>query len=465
VTDTTRFVVLGLGAARSAWFGDITRWANSGAVPGEFIKCLSVAEVRVRLRSPRPHTALLIESGLPGLDRDLLAAAHDARCAVIVVGDPSLAPDSLGIIGHRLTADFDRTDLLAALRATARRVAPVAADDFDLDQLTARAARALGDRSGPDQNPPPEPDDRDPGLIVAVTGSGGTGASLLAMGLAQALADSSRPEPDGLRPAARPAPHRHPVLLADLRRAGQLAMLHDCDPAHPGVQELAEAHRRVSLAPAEVRALGCPTGRGYPLLPGLRQVRMWPTVRPAAFRCGLDSLAASYGHVVADIDSDFEGEAEGGSVGVEDRNAMSRISAMAAAVIMVIGLPTLKGIHSMTRVTSDLVGLGVAPDRIVAVVNRSPRHARERARLASALADLIATASNVVPACVVFVPELGVEGHLRDGTALPAALGRPLIGALRAVVARTQSGGATRTADEPLAQRIQPGSIGVWAQA
>ena len=44
-----RYVVLGLAPARSAWFRSVGLWANSGALPAEFLKCMSAEEMRARL--------------------------------------------------------------------------------------------------------------------------------------------------------------------------------------------------------------------------------------------------------------------------------------------------------------------------------------------------------------------------------------------------------------------------------
>ena len=46
-----RFVVLGVAQVRSPWFREVARWATSAMLPIEFVKAMSVEEVRVRLRS------------------------------------------------------------------------------------------------------------------------------------------------------------------------------------------------------------------------------------------------------------------------------------------------------------------------------------------------------------------------------------------------------------------------------
>ena len=76
VSRGERFVVLGLGQARSSWFRDLARLAHAGGLPIEFVKCVSHEEARVRLASGRSFSALLVDGGLPGVDRDLI---DDAR--------------------------------------------------------------------------------------------------------------------------------------------------------------------------------------------------------------------------------------------------------------------------------------------------------------------------------------------------------------------------------------------------
>src|SRR5207249_738974 len=82
-----RYVVLGVAQARSGWFRAVAQWSNSAAIPVEFVKCVSVEEVRARLASGRTFSALVADGGLPSVDRDVLAAARQAGAAVLVVDD------------------------------------------------------------------------------------------------------------------------------------------------------------------------------------------------------------------------------------------------------------------------------------------------------------------------------------------------------------------------------------------
>src|SRR3546814_15954274 len=90
---TDRFVLLGLAQVRSSWFRDMSRWATTAVVPVEFVKAMSVEELRARLRSARSFSALIVAAGVVGLARDLVGQALATGYAGIGgVGDGSEAP-------------------------------------------------------------------------------------------------------------------------------------------------------------------------------------------------------------------------------------------------------------------------------------------------------------------------------------------------------------------------------------
>lgn len=425
-----RYVVLGLAPARAAWFRAVGSWANSGALPAEFVKCLSAEEVAARLESGRPYSALVADGCLPALDRDLVARATAAGCAVFVVDDRRVERDwsALGV-ARVLLADFGRDDLLHALAAHARMVQRSSAR---ADEVMARPV-AGGWR----------------GQVVAVTGPGGTGASTVAMALAQGLGDDVRQA--GM------------VLLADLRLHAELAMLHDIGDVGPGVQELVEAHRSGLPSTEEVRSLAtAPEGRPYHLLLGLRRARFWPALRPQAFTVGFESLERAFRVVVCDVDADLEGEDDGGSLDVEERHVMARTATGRAQVVLVVGLPSLKGLHSIVRVIDGLLSFGVQADRILPVVNRAPRSARARAALTAALADLtspLITSDAPGMAGPLFLPERRIEETMRDAARLPSSLTAPLVGAFRAVAERARP---AERGVSGLPEPVRPGSLGHW---
>ncbi|HEX6475743.1 MAG TPA: hypothetical protein VF005_00590, partial [Acidimicrobiales bacterium] len=183
----------------------------------------------------------------------------------------------------------------------------------------------------------------------------------------------------------------------------------------------------------------------------------------------------TFAAVVADVEADVEGERDGGSLDVEERNVMSRTALRQADVVLVVGGPGMKGIHSLARVIGDVLGVGVSGDRVIPVVNRAPRSRRSRAELARTAASLMGSDSGsggfhelvggggrateqTRVASPIFLPERRVEECLRDGVCLPSQLTAPVTGAVRAVLAR--NGDRTRPSTGP--EAVVPGSLGHW---
>ncbi len=436
-----RYVLLGLARARAPWFRTVGQWATSAMLPAEFVRCVSLEEVRARLRSGRPFSAVLLDGTLPGVDRDVIAEAAEAGAGVLVVDDGLRDWRGLGAAAV-LPSTFTRDELVEVLAATSQPVGTATIDD-----ATA-----------------PGPSEASPGPLVAVTGPGGTGSSTLAIALAQGLAAGEGTVPSRGRAAApgrSASPH---VLLADLCRTAHQAVLHDSRVVVPSIQEVVEAHR---TAIPETRALLDQTfevpARGYRLLLGLRRPRHWVALRPRAFEATLDSLQRAVDVVVADVEADVEGEAETGSLDVEERNLLARATLARAQVTVVVIDPSMKGLHAAVRTIHDLVGFGVPVARVLPVVNRSPRSPRVRAELTGALGELVhdgLTGAGQLTAAL-HLPERGVDTLLRDGAALPAVLSRPLA---RGVQAMCQRLGDLPDSDrrEPVPEPVTPGSLAAF---
>ena len=345
-----RFVILGLGQARSSWFTDSCAHGEQRRAPLELVKCVSHEEARVRLASGRAFSALLVDGGLPGVDRDLIDAARRAGVEVLVVDDPRVSRDwdALGATDV-LSPSFGVADLLASLSA-----------------LTQAIPRSIAGPVLPASTPRLWSGD-----LIAVTGAGGTGVSTIAAALAQGL-------------AARQG-RRGAVLLADLALDADQGVLHHAPDVVPGLPELVEAHRAGSL-----RLCGAFDGVRR------RGARLPPVARAPATtggrRCGrraleaaLDSLLAAYPIVVADVDPDVDGHHECGSFEVEERDAVAGTTLARATATVVVGSATIGGLHSLAEVLRDLCEHGVDPRRIVPVVNHAPRAPRQRAAIARAL--------------------------------------------------------------------------------
>lgn len=424
-----RYVALGLARVRAPWFSEVARWANSGSLAMDFVKTVSADEVRARLESGRPFSALLVDGGLPGIDRDLLEAARERGCAAIVVAGDS-GRDWLAVgASATLPADFDRSALEAALAEHAMPIG--AADDL------------------PGQ---PVVDDVVPGFratTIAVTGPGGTGRSLVAAALAQGFAAD--------------VAHSDTVLLADLALHADQAMLHDARDVIPGVLELVESHRSGAPAPDEVRSLTFDiVSRRYRLLLGLRRHRDWTALRPRALRAALDGLRRSFTLVVADVDDDLEDEATTGSADVEDRNLLARSTISMADVVVVVGTTGPKGVHSMLRVVRDCLAAGVDAQRLVLVVNRCPKRGTTRAETARTISELLlASHPGETVLGPVFVPERKqVDACIRDVAPLPDTVVEPITAAVRARLDATDRIDAMSVPDEPIP--VEVGSLGEW---
>lgn len=403
-----RYVLLGLAPARSEWFRAVAHWCTAASIPAEFVKCVSVEQVRASLAGGRRYSAVLVDGAAPGLDLDVIESATRAGVPVVVVGEGR--PGAAAVLPRQFGPDH----LLDALAAVASRV-----DDVVV--------------AGVDDEPPAR--ERGGGRVVAVCGAGGTGASTAAIALAQALTGS--------------------VLLADLRLHADQAMLHDALDVTPGVQELVEGYR--SRQGPDPRTLAFEIAeRGYDLLLGLRHARLWPALRPRAFEAAFEALRARWSTVVCDADADVEGERECGSVDVEDRNVMARTVMSRADLVFVVGVPGMKGVHSMVRVVRALTDFGVAGYRVVPVVNRAPRSPRARAEIATALGGLVESRL----ASPVFVPERRVDHFLRDGVRLPPIVTQPLASACSALLSSVVSPAVA--AVEP--ELIAPGSLGFWSE-
>lgn len=419
-----RYVVLGLAPSRAGWFRAVTQWANDGSIPAEFVKCLSGEELRVRLHSARQYSAALVDAGVAALDRDLVDLAASTECPLLVV-DRRPPRREWAAIGASvvLADDLGVPELLAALRSVARPISEM------VDSLADDLCR---------QSSPKGPR----GQVVAVCGPGGTGVSTVAIALAQGLGGAC------------------PVVLADLARRAEQAVLHDAGDVIPGVQELAEAHRVGHLPPDEVVSLAFDVReRGYHLLLGLRRPQAWSALRPRAFEAGLDSLLGAYRIVVCDTDADLEGEQDGGSLDVEERNLMARTAVGRADLVVAVGLPGLKGLYSLVQVLADLRSFGVPKGRVLVVLNRAPRSPRARAELKRSLFELGAKGELEATLGPLFVPERSVDEALREGSRLPGGLVDPLAAAARSVL---QRGFPATAAAEP--QRVRPGSIGRWTE-
>ncbi|MCB1003573.1 MAG: hypothetical protein KDB35_05245 [Acidimicrobiales bacterium] len=426
-----RWVVVGLASPRSPWFQELGRWSAAAAVPVDFLRCVSPEEVRARFAAGRAISAMVVDGAHHGVDRDLIDVAAHAGAAVLVVDDGRVPRDwrTLGATAV-LDAPVEREALLDALASHAR---PVQRGDQLLDLAHPHGSSDSVAAS-------------EPGRLVAVTGGGGAGTSTVAMALAQGLATDPR--------------HRGLVLLADLALRADQALLHDAGDVVPGLQELVDAHRNGVPTPTEVRrSTFAVDGRGYDLLLGLRRHRDWVTLRPRALQATLGSLRLAYRFVIADVTADLEGEAEIGSTDVEDRNVCARTAIAGAELVVVVGAPSIVGIHRLVQVLHEVHDHGVAPQRILPVLNGAPRRGRARAELHTSLAQLCGQLGSELPTALT-LPRRRIDDAMRVVAALPTALTLPLARAVSAMTDHERAAEPTEPTPEPVL--VAPGSLGHW---
>jgi MinD-like ATPase involved in chromosome partitioning or flagellar assembly len=431
--STSRYTVLALASPRTQWAQTLTQWASSGALPIECVKCVSADELIARLESGRKWSAAVLDGGLASVDRDLLNRLDGARVPAIVVDDLRVVRDwrSLGA-ARTLPPALDRVRLLEALADVA-----IPVDDSVVEgSLPSDVERApIG------------------GAVIAVCGAGGVGTSTVAAALAQGFAlDRGR------------HPFRHgdipSTVLVDGCRNAEQAMLHDALDVSRGIQELCEAHRTGRPDSLGVRSvtIDVPT-RGYELVAGLRRARFWAAIKSNAFAATLESLAATFSTVIVDIDADFEGEAEGGSIDVEDRNSLSRLTLARADCVVVVGVPSMKGLHAMHRILVDVANSGAPAGRVQPVFNQAVRSAKTRSSYTRALADLASwRPEDALPP--IYLPARDTDAVHRDGAIFPDAIVAPLLGAVRPLL----SGSVTIAVSQPKRwRRIGKGELGTAA--
>lgn len=426
-----RYVVLGLAHVRTAWFTEVARWSTAGSIPVEFVKCLSVEELRARVAGGRPFSAALVDGLLPTVDRDLLATLRGAGIpSLVVAGDAGTDWPALGATAT-LGAPLTNAILLDALATHARLV-------------------GLDDAPGPLDDPDPTTETPWRARLVVVSGRSGAGASTLAAAVAQGVADDPRYAGD--------------VLLVDLARHARQALLHDARDVVPGIQEVVEAHRNRRPSAPELRRLTFDVpGRGYRLVLGLRRPHHWVSLRSRAFAAALDGLRRSARVVVADTDADLEGEEETGSVDVEERHLVARTATAQADLVLAVGTPSLSGLAGLVGQIEELRAHGVAGERILAVVNRAPRGARPRAELRRVIAELTGATERPDPHVgPAFVPERRhVDSLHRDLARFPGTIVDPVAGAVRELLDRLPSRTDAEAGPEPVP--VAPGSLGRWA--
>lgn len=419
---TDPYVIVGLARTRRPWFSEMSRWATSGSAPIEFVRCLTVEEARAVLGSGRQLSAVVADGSTRGLDRDLIATAAAAGVPTFVVDD------------GRTHRDWDSLGCAAVL--------PAVMEPSDLSGALARHSRPV-ERSGTRGPTRAAIEDEAPrSRVVSVTGSGGTGATTVAMCLAQSFGSDDR---------------SGSVALVDGCRIADHAMYHDVGDVIPGLPELVDAHRLDHPDPDAIRSLLFDVDpRGYEVLLGMRGPRDWVAMRPSSLGAALDGLERSYDLVVVDHDPDLEGEDATGSNDVEERHGIARAAVRRADVVVAVGTASVHGLHGLGRLTRTLLDHGVPAERLLPVVGRAPRSPARRAAITRVLNDVRGGEPALHPPLFLGTNR-SLESAHRGATRLPESLCRPLGRAARRLLLET---GPRRRSSDDAPRAIRAGELG-----
>ncbi len=417
-----RRTLLGYAPPRTPWLRDVSSWATSAALPVDVVRCVSLTEVRQRIAAGDPPLAVIVD-GPACRGIGVVGFARTHQVPVIVVDTDPDAGWAGAASTSVLTPPFGVRHLLDVLESCGS-TAPTGPSAAAGAPVTAPGATGAA---------PTSPATVAPGTVVSVTGAAGAGASTVAAALAQGL-------------AGRPRAPRREVVLTDLCRRADQAMLHDARVLVPALPELVDAHRPTSAPPELERVTFAVPARGYRLLLGMRHPRQWVAFRADAVEHALDTLAAHPAVVVADVDAEFDGEAETGSLDIEDRHRLSRGALARSDVVVVVVDPTMKGIHHGSAIVRDVVSHGVPVHAVTPVLNRAPRRPPSLGAVwRSCLGDVLGEASERIPSPVA-LPRVNAEAAHRDTAAFPPALVRRVTRAVQPRLSDAAAVPATRVA-------------------
>ncbi len=331
-----RFVLLGLPADGSSWVPVVEEVLASRDVGDEFLACEGRTDLLTRLGTGRRFSAALVDQRTVGLDREFVRRANAADCPVILIGGPAdpTRGASLGLAAH-LPDPVTGSDLARALEAHAAPIGRV--DDLRLgsDDGSQRSARWTG-------------------RLVAVTGSGGTGASSVARGLAAGLAGDPRLGGE--------------VLLIDACLEADQAHLHGVEDPTVDLQGATQAHRSGDPPGNALDDLVLsPPGHHHRLLPGIRRRRDWPSIGGPTLAATLRNLRDHHLATVVDVDPDVDLGPTHQPVGPATPGEPARVVLGLADLVLVVGRPPDgdREDRATRRVLENLSDARVPDDRIV----------------------------------------------------------------------------------------------------
>lgn len=400
-----RHTIAALAHPRAQWPTTVARWATSGAVPVELLTCLSSDELTAAFASGRRLSAVLLDGASSRVDEHLVAEIQD--CGAVPIGVHALDVPTdwqhLGI-SSVLHADFERDDLVGMLDA-------VCGGDRPRDRGTHGVTLSVAEKHG---------------TVIAVCGSGGCGASVVSMALAQGLADRT----NGPRSVADADTASRTLLIDGTRRAHQ-AMYHHTGDVIPGLPDLLGRVRRSTVDATELHEMTFATTRGYRLLLGAPTLRESATASAGVVSEALSTAARHNDVVVVDHDGDLP---------------MGLISDALSGIAMLWVIVTeagIKGLHESVRFAEEACNAGVPAKRVLVACNRVRR--RDPARLAFPIEfSRITHGMGLDVAPVMVLPEVRLETVHRDVALLPRKISRPAANRARRLIDHTGIPGELR---------------------
>lgn len=255
--------------------------------------------------------------------------------------------------------------------------------------LSAEAPLA-GSPSVPDG--PAQVSPREAGRVVAVGGAGGgTGATEIAIGLAQACGRRG-----------------HRTVLVDVDEVAPAIAQRLALPLYPNLRAAADAIEHRTDEPD--RLLSEVIGGGFDVLPGLSTPRGWTELRAGAGIDVLQSLATSAHTVIANVGPMLE---DLPSVSGPPRYGLTRAALGIADVLVVVTHPTPLGLARLLEWLGDL-RVVTANEALHVVFDRAPSSRFKQSELAAELAR------SITPAGVWFVPDDPRVGTAAWAGKLPA---------------------------------------------
>lgn len=328
---TQRLRIAGIVSARSTWSSRISGWAEASTLPIDFIKFVSLTEFcRIDTAS---FDALMLDENC-NLDNESLTKLTDAQISVIVIGllSRDLAATIKPLTPTILSPEFDSSELLEIVEKLQAEVKTPLTKAVDVK-----------------------------GQLIAVTGAGGSGASTVAIAIAQQLGKF------GSIAGA--------TGLLDAKLRGNLALLHDIGDVIPGVDELIESARAGVVTRMQVRDVAFPIPqRNYDVIAGAPKHNLWTTWSRSRVERVIDGLRDAYRIIVADVDHDIEGEAESGALEIEERNVLARTILSNADHIVLTIANSISGFARGVNIVNELKDFGCDIDALTIVLNESRRN-------------------------------------------------------------------------------------------